>query len=104
MRGVTRPPAPEAPCPVISIHTPHAGSDSDFYKVQDVLDISIHTPHAGSDGYVYRVNGKGTISIHTPHAGSDSPGRDPGADQKRFQSTLPMRGVTRKINEHGGIT
>ena len=78
----------------ISIHTPHAGSDSDchsllswFIRFQSTLPmrgatrfhnrfssdpkISIHTPHAGSD---LTFCGRLTflfISIHTPHAGSD---------------------------------
>ena len=34
---------------VISIHTPHAGSDQWIFENYEVHDISIHTPHAGSD-------------------------------------------------------
>ena len=33
----------------ISIHAPHAGSDSVMVWLHVVLSISIHAPHAGSD-------------------------------------------------------
>ena len=104
-------------CTLISIHTPHAGSDVIMFIIFGHLTISIHTPHAGSDQatfivFVIHVSFQSTlpmrgvtflhpvspvlsaISIHTPHAGSD---RCKGYDNTRhnkFQSTLPMRGVT----------
>ena len=56
---------------LISIHTPHAGSDglvTDKYKA---IGISIHTPHAGSDVVPLKPRPQTNISIHTPHAGSD---------------------------------
>ena len=57
---------------MISIHTPHAGSDKDDPRVLNKkLTISIHTPHAGSDVVLNEVNVDKNISIHTPHAGSD---------------------------------
>ena len=37
---------------------------------------------------------KQLISIHTPREGSDSSERCPGIALHRFQSTLPVRGVT----------
>ena len=78
----------------ISIHTPHAGSDRQFRKMQRLICISIHTPHAGSDSNLLPsldrfsnfnphspcgerrftsgiVHSCFVISIHTPHAGSD---------------------------------
>ena len=55
--------------------------------------ISIHAPHAGSDtmgGIGGTIN---TISIHAPHAGSEQNGRRAKRCYK-FQSTLPMRGAS----------
>ena len=94
MRGATRYASEFGKRRLISIHTPHAGSDlySLFKTARSVgfqstlpmrgatrtasgkywlCEISIHTPHAGSDvcrGPRYQDT---TISIHTPHAGSD---------------------------------
>ena len=57
----------------ISIHAPHAGSDSILISTSlTTVVISIHAPHAGSD----RIRGRNRrliwcISIHAPHAGSD---------------------------------
>ena len=103
---------------VISIHTPHAGSDiivNYFFrflkKFQSTLpmrgatmithglwywsSISIHTPHAGSDDIPAAIVAKGSwISIHTPHAGSDFSSFRPALVGSIFQSTLPMRGAT----------
>ena len=57
--------------------------------------ISIHTPHAGSDtGTLESGEVPEGISIHTPHAGSDFARGDSYDKLVRFQSTLPMRGVT----------
>ena len=79
---------------VISIHTPHAGSDKFGMTVKVDFSISIHTPHAGSDSskktcatfksdfnphspcgerQLSAINFACSvlISIHTPHAGSD---------------------------------
>ena len=79
--------------------------------------ISIHTPHAGSDDrLVTNLMGEIVISIHTPHAGSDlmfallssdndyfnphSPCGERRFEDRRicpnrlFQATLPMRGAT----------
>ena len=79
----------------ISIHAPHARSDSDVSLIKKFIPISIHAPHARSDGlpsttvrmyrdfnprssceerrdnfYSFRTDG--TISIHAPHARSDT--------------------------------
>ena len=58
------------------------------------LIISIHTPHAGSDSITVPTTIKGGISIHTPHAGSDQQLPGSRAGHCAFQSTLPMRGAT----------
>ena len=81
-------------CKGISIHAPHAGSDSgtspwclsgtDFNPrspcgerltnskaTYDGFDISIHAPHAGSDPDGHITGPGAAISIHAPHAGSD---------------------------------
>ena len=102
---------------MISIHTPHAGSDRKHRmrqgrreKFQSTLPmrgatytnprfgprqmISIHTPHAGSD-LVYAIKDVDlVISIHTPHAGSDTEVMAMRVEADIFQSTLPMRGAT----------
>ena len=39
------------------------------------------------------------ISIHTPHAGSDPQCTYKRRMERRFQSTLPMRGATAKVTE-----
>ena len=79
---------------IISIHTPHAGSDvspslqllpsqrfqstlpmrgaTESFPLEDIdILISIHTPHAGSDQGKGKEKPRYKISIHTPHAGSD---------------------------------
>ena len=43
------------------------------------------------------------ISIHTPHAGSDACKDRRAERDKRFQSTLPMRGATLFQLLHGGV-
>ena len=56
----------------ISIHAPHAGSDTKWRVKIKMLQISIHAPHAGSDLALTRaLHKERTISIHAPHAGSD---------------------------------
>ena len=57
--------------------------------------ISIHTPLAGSDGHVIRRYPDERISIHTPLAGSDWDIRGFDRSMLIFQSTLPLRGATR---------
>ena len=57
----------------ISIHAPHARSDSRYYYSVDIPDISIHAPHARSDWQAFK---------------------DDKAALFLFQSTLLMRGAT----------
>ena len=107
----------------ISIHAPHAGSDSVVDQPQLYLQkfqstllmrgatippyfhsslflISIHAPHAGSDsGYADVYGGEAAISIHAPHAGSDSCTTSAPPSAGSFQSTLPMRGATMASEE-----
>ena len=60
--------------------------------------ISIHAPHAGSDPTLHTHKGDNmTISIHAPHAGSDTGYSKEGFSFEGFQSTLPMRGATKRI-------
>ena len=116
MRGVTDNNTRSYDLDGISIHTPHAGSDTDARNIHQLISISIHTPHAGSDDPLASSSPRFHISIHTPHAGSDCSGTGKrkrsaisihtphaGSDQIAlqgidkitvFQSTLPMRGVT----------
>ena len=50
MRGATKNVPIARTGTMISIHTPHAGSDDITIVVTEQADaISIHTPHAGSD-------------------------------------------------------
>ena len=58
--------------PSISIHAPHARSDSPIEYARAVLRISIHAPHARSDGFPHPALLRPPISIHAPHARSDS--------------------------------
>ena len=103
---------------IISIHTPHAGSDStnlhyfDFsVPFQSTLPMrgatgntstlnmpySYFNPHSpcGERQNSHRVRRRGySISIHTPHAGSDCHKHVYNGCDSLFQSTLPMRGAT----------
>ena len=117
MRGATQAQRQVQAWKEISIHTPHAGSDTGITKPQTqrgdfnphspcgerrirgdagipLLYISIHTPHAGSDISGTDRSPKNRISIHTPHAGSDTAADGICRTANRFQSTLPMRGAT----------
>ena len=99
MRGVTSFIPEMSAIRLISIHTPHAGSDETYHVTfHIIIIISIHTPHAGSDCFppallyicslfqstlpmrgvtdfthIFILCHK--ISIHTPHAGSDFLGK-----------------------------
>ena len=55
---------------LISIHTPHAGSDEQIFKiVPNPETISIHTPHAGSDIQPSSIVSK-SIVYFNPHSPS----------------------------------
>ena len=79
---------------LISIHTPHAGSDKYLLNFENPGYISIHTPHAGSDRTISMLY---TTSFHfNPHSpcGERQYPRPEMAGHLGFQSTLPMRGAT----------
>ena len=79
----------------ISIHAPHAGSDSDGLRyILQADEISIHAPHAGSDLLIAVATQLKEISIHAPHAGSDLTETNLLPCPYLFQSTPPMRGAT----------
>ncbi len=94
MRGATEFVQPSLTVQAISIHAPHAGSDSLDGKRCVGAAISIHAPHAGSDG-----NG----SAREYKKLNFNP-RSPCGERQQcvissnikavFQSTLPMRGAT----------
>ena len=52
-------------------HSPCGERPSSFHPAFLICLISIHTPHAGSDVNTVENYKKRLISIHTPHAGSD---------------------------------
>ena len=104
----------------ISIHAPHARSDS-AGQAQNIARtaISIHAPHARSDATSGNTATVAGISIHAPHARSDGQGAwrplslsydfNPRSSCEErhgrrlhspkdwvFQSTLLMRGATRR--------
>ena len=77
----------------ISIHAPHARSDDLIAPAFFARGISIHAPHARSDVFGGRAGGSGAISIHAPHARSDLTD-ETVVRPSPFQSTLLMRGAT----------
>ena len=70
------------------------GATSAVKVVRLLMSISIHTPHAGSDSVLHLMRRAFPISIHTPHAGSDHNNHLYSCYCLQFQSTLPMRGAT----------
>ena len=52
-------------------HSPCGERPSSFHPAFLICLISIHTPHAGSDVNTVENYKKRLISLHTPHAGSD---------------------------------
>ena len=97
MRGATQKMTVDPIGYYISIHAPHAGSDEACTIEIPVKGISIHAPHAGSDDVLLSMFDADGISIHAPHAGSDDTHLHAPWCIIKFQSTLPMRGATRKM-------
>ena len=64
--------------------------------------ISIHAPLAGSDAHPVCLPYDFHISIHAPLAGSDQNGSSSSSGNSIFQSTLPLRGATRRVGVAGG--
>ena len=80
---------------IISIHTPHAGSDrNDRYSHICKHGFQSTLPMRGATRLWVEKCQSCLISIHTPHAGSDSKIMDAYKGRYIFQSTLPMRGAT----------
>ncbi len=79
----------------VSIHTPHAGSDTlDAEPETDRAAFQSTLPMQGVTWLEKDNGGRQDVSIHTPHAGSDLPDSDVEIGPAEFQSTLPMQGVT----------
>ena len=66
------------------------------------VDISIHAPHARSDSGHPQNRQLQHISIHAPHARSDATVADVAVYYKTFQSTLLMRGATGLNSQNRG--
>ena len=60
--------------------------------------ISIHAPREGSDIMQITQPEEMTISIHAPREGSDISSGNIASRSSAFQSTLPVRGATKKNN------
>ena len=72
MRGATARRANWSRCVLISIHTPHAGSDSiNLYLVSAPYEFQSTLPMRGATLIGCCCIVRHVISIHTPHAGSD---------------------------------
>ena len=118
MRGATYNIVNGGVCNNISIHAPHARSDTIGVCASRLIIISIHAPHARSDTKQTEETVRAfIISIHAPHARSDQSRAAASAvsmnfnprsscEERRlprkkwisaavFQSTLLMRGATR---------
>ena len=102
---------------LISIHTPHAGSDeTHLTKANIAFYFNPHSPCGERQFYIVEIDTTGRfqstlplrgatclffslpisfkISIHTPHSGSDAGTSSYFKKCWKFQSTLPMRGAT----------
>ena len=85
----------------ISIHPPRAGRDAaTICRREDPPLISIHPPRAGRDDDPVRLQSVlPLISIHPPRAGRDRRRSFLRPLFQEFQSTLPVRGGTRRVRE-----
>ncbi len=81
----------------ISIHAPHAGSDSLTVFIISLLKISIHAPHAGSDVFQSTHGRLITTFQSTPPMRGATRAEYKAMIDEKFQSTPPMRGATAKI-------
>ena len=87
--------------PAFQSTLPARGATSEGQKPHVIIFISIHAPRTGSDLMARRSRYTVfIISIHAPRTGSDEGALKPGSLVKRFQSTLPARGATRKRREN----
>ena len=97
VRGATRCPAHGIAGAPISIHAPRAGSDRRSAPGNpDLANFNPRSPcgerHNATDVRLRDAQ----ISTHAPRAGSDALEVVAGAGAVQFQSTLPVRGATRK--------
>ena len=90
MRGVTFVPAFANLDSEISIHTPHAGSDSTpSHAFDQSPEFQSTLPMRGvTEEFCYSHEIYG-ISIHTPHAGSDNGQEVEGVDVENFNPHSP---------------
>ena len=97
LRGATVQLLVEAIAVRISIHTPLAGSDRARTDRWSRQRISIHTPLAGSDfGFDSRAQCRWYFNPHSPCGERRAVYRQTAPKPTEFQSTLPLRGATRR--------
>ena len=87
----------------ISIHAPRVGRD--YVSAPDlirVLRISIHAPRVGRDVIAQPLDGFLVISIHAPRVGRDVSLRYRLPTLRKFQSTRPVWGATRRADRGQG--
>ena len=97
LRGATRRTRAASRHLSISIHTPLAGSDRARTDRWSRQRISIHTPLAGSDfGFDSRAQCRWYFNPHSPCGERRAVYRQTAPKPTEFQSTLPLRGATRR--------
>ena len=94
MRGETRLSHVSADGRTISIHSPHARGDVQYFGIFFDRDISIHSPHARGDSAAHAAPPARCISIHSPHVRGDQHLFSFFNVHLTFQSTPLMRGET----------
>ena len=100
MRGATKSHTPIINLKLISIHTPHVGSDDSpagFGYVDIIFQSTL--PMWGATLITATGESRTQISIHTPHVGSDVEGLPEQMRPMIFQSTLPMWGATGSLEK-----
>ena len=101
MRGAT-PARLEVELPLrISIHAPHARSDTRNPVLPPHMRISIHAPHARSD--IFSASSHRQTPDFNPRSSCEERRKRHGERRKRkqFQSTLLMRGATTELLKAG---
>ena len=95
-----RPPEPPAAARAASNFNPRSPHGERLYARAEGHEkeaISIHAPRTGSDSRAASQSRQPpAISIHAPRTGSDTCGKRFQIKRRRFQSTLPARGATKK--------
>ena len=126
MRGATLPLTAFRKAFSISIHAPHAGSDTSYWgAVTSMGDFNPRSPCGERRGNYMTITAEDlfqstlpmrgatvvlmlfvvsfVISIHAPHAGSDGAVFRFRFRFPQFQSTLPMRGATMAVSMSGQL-